>query len=697
MKLQQLASRPNLELAWRRITTGTNLQYKTLYRNLYYVYEVAIEANLRDLRDRILGGTFEPKVPERVYLPKPSGLHRPISLLYIEDQIVLQAFANLAAKKAQKKRKSVQLKIVFSNILQTSDSIFFFRQWQITYNAFQKRIKKLYGSGMRWVADFDLAAFYETISHELLLKTLYPRTSNSDLDWIARCLLTWSSDRLASGHGHGLPQGPLASDFLAECFLLPIDLEFEENSGYVRYVDDVRFLGKTEGDVRKDVIELERHCRERGLIPQAGKFAIKKAEDVQDALGMLPSITDPQYEDGGKSLDENQSKDLLASAIAGNPQRVVDKTRLRYVLYRAEPADSILKIVLQLIPRHPEHCDVFFTYLSRFDYKRSIERLCLGIVANNPYTYVRGEAWHVLAHYRRDTRSLVYYNSEDITNRAIRIAKGSETEGFMEQWGGCHFLCASEEMSGRRYARFVKFQKPLLQSFLAPVLPGGAIRKKELIEMYLGRTAQEPGLSVCPIIHTHRIDPRKIGIQINNLPSQVVNTLRELGVVSAPSKKVDPIAEILRTRYGIIEAKSWHQLLGGEYVHALGLLKQGEAVFDAGRSLWLTCQNGFNQILFCALQLQLKATNHPAAGAIRDRNGQLLDFGVTLDKTRKFSIQFPRIADCFREINDRRNRIPATHPYEKRTGRQSQNLSKSERNRFVGMLQTAYADLAQMM
>ena len=61
MKLQQLASRPNLELAWRRITTGTNLQYKTLYRNLYYVYEVAIEANLRDLRDRILGGTFDRK------------------------------------------------------------------------------------------------------------------------------------------------------------------------------------------------------------------------------------------------------------------------------------------------------------------------------------------------------------------------------------------------------------------------------------------------------------------------------------------------------------------------------------------------------------------------------------------------------------------------------------------------------------
>ena len=652
---------------------------------------------MRDLRDRILGGTFEPKVPERIYLPKPSGLHRPISLLHIEDQIVLQAFANLAAKKTQKKRNSVQLKIVFSNILQESDSIFFFRQWQITYNAFQKRIKKLYGSGMRWVADFDLAAFYETISHELLLKTLYPRTSNSDIDWIALCLRTWSSDRLASRHGHGLPQGPLASDFLAECFLLPIDLEFEENSGYVRYVDDVRFLGKTESDVRKDVIQLERHCRERGLIPQAGKFAIKKAEDVQDALGMLPSIADPQREVGIETLNEKRSKDLLYSAIGGNPRIVVDKTRLRYVLYRAEPADSVLKIVLELIPRHPEHADVFFYYLSRFDYRISIEHLCLDIVDNNPYNYVRGEAWHVLARYRRFTESVVWSEPLHLTDRAIVVAKSGETEGFMEQWGACHFLCVSAEMVEKRYAQFVKYQKPLLQSFLAPILPESAVRDKAIMGMYLRRTAPEPALSICPIMHEHRIDPSTLGIKKSELPSQVANTLRELGVISAPSKRVDPIAEILKARYGIVNMKSWHQLLRGDYLHALGLLRQADAVFDAGKSLWLTCQNGFNQILFCALQFHLHSKGHPAAGRTKDRNGQLLDFGVTLDRTRKFSKQFPRIADCFREMNERRNRLPVTHPYEKSTGRQSEYLNKTERNRFVGMLQITYTELAQMM
>jgi len=123
--MSQLASRPNLKLAWRRITTGGNNQYKRFYRDLYYAYEVALETNLWDLRKRLLGGAFQPCHPERLYVPKASGLHRPLALLNIEGQIVLQAFANLAAKRMQPRRSPLQLKVVFSNVIQKPDSIFF--------------------------------------------------------------------------------------------------------------------------------------------------------------------------------------------------------------------------------------------------------------------------------------------------------------------------------------------------------------------------------------------------------------------------------------------------------------------------------------------------------------------------------------------------------------------------------------------
>lgn len=697
MKLDQIASRPNLELAWRRITTGGNHQYKRFYRSLYYAYEVALKANILDLHQRLRGGSYKPSYPERIYVPKPSGLHRPLTLLNIEDQIVLQAIANLAAKRIQDRRIPLQFSVVFSNILEKPDSIFFFRRWQDTYGAFQEQIRKHYLGGLRWVGEFDLAAFYDTISHKLLLRTLYPRTTNGDLDWIAWCLQTWSSDRAASGHGHGLPQGPLASDFLAECFMLPIDLALQNRRGYMRYVDDVRLFGATEDEIRTYLIELERHCRERGLIPQTGKFAIKRSQNVKDAIGMLPSISDPQQIASSENIDKKQALREFRSTIGGKPYRVTDKTRLRYVLYRAEPDTEILKLVLRLIPRHPEHVDVFFTYLGRFGYRKPIECLCLALVEHNPYPYVRGEAWHVLARYYRESRSITASKPKELTARAITIAKQKEQENFMEQWGACHFLCVSEELTTARHSRFLKYQPPLLQSLVAPVLPKAAFAKGEVVETYLGRTTPEPGLSVCSTLHELGLTPATFGFQVASLPSQVANTLRELGVISAPGPKIDPIAEILNTRYGVLRGTSWHQLFGGEYVHALGILKQAEAAFDSGRSFWLACQNSFNQVVFMALQRHLKATGHVAACTITNKDGQLVDFGVTLDANGPFSKNCPTIGDCFREINTRRNHLPASHPYEKKTAEQSQYLKISERNRFVRKLRTAFADLMVLM
>jgi retron-type reverse transcriptase len=698
MRINQLASKKNLGLAWRRITTGGNYQYKRLYRPVYYAYEVALEKNLQDLRQRLLGGTFEPRHPERIYVPKPSGLHRPLALLNIEDQIVLQAFANLAARRMQKKRTPLQFKVVFSNLLEKPDSIFFFRRWQDTYAAFQRRIKKHYAGGLRWVGDFDLAAFYDTISHELLLRTIYPRTNNHDLDWIAKCLKTWSSDHAASGHGHGLPQGPLASDFLAECFLVPIDVELQKRRGYTRYVDDVRLFGATEDEVRADLIELERHCRERGLIPQTGKFAIKRAQSAQEAMGMLPSISDPQHEGAGKEkIGKKQARSAFLSAIGGKPYRVTDKTRLRFVLYRAESDSYLLKLVLRLIPHHPEYADAFFAYLGRFGYRKPIERLCLNLVASSPYPYVRGEAWHLLAKYSRESRSLTAADPRALTDRAVNIAKDKTQENFVERWGTCHFLCVSEEVTGGHRSRWLRYQAPLLQSLLAPVLPDSAYAKGEVVEAFLRRSTPEPGLSVCSALHERGLTLSTFGLVPAKLLSQVANTLRELGVITAPGARVDPIAEILKSRYRVPRGKSWHTLLGAEYVHALGLLKQAEAAFAGGRSFWLACQNSFNQTVFLALQRHLAATEHPAACTTIDKKGQLVDFGVTLDANGPFSRNCPTIGDCFRDMNARRNHLPQAHPYEKKTTTRSRYLEAQESNQLVARLRTAYADFVNLM
>lgn len=232
MNYGALVSTNNLTLAWRRISTGFNLQYKRFFRDLYLAYEISHEANIRRLRRSLKGG-WRPTPPYRVFLPKPSGLQRPLGFLAIEDQIVLQAVANLFARKIEPRRRNVEKSVVFSNILNKShDSIFFLEDWHKTYRLFEKQCEIHFRDGYRWIADFDLAAFYETISHEMLVRAVFPRGGSRDLcDRIRTWLRCWTGPPGANEMDHGIPQGPLASDFLAECLLLPLDEALKGNCG----------------------------------------------------------------------------------------------------------------------------------------------------------------------------------------------------------------------------------------------------------------------------------------------------------------------------------------------------------------------------------------------------------------------------------------------------------------------------------
>lgn len=693
MNINRLASTSNLKLAWRRITTGGNHQYKRLFRHLYVAYEVALEDNLTDLRRRLVGGNFRPRHPERIYLPKSSGLHRPLTLLYLEDQIVLQAFANLAAKKLYKRRAPLQFRVVFSNILERMDSIFFFKRWQTTYAAFQRRIRKYYDNGLRWVGDFDLAAFYDTVSHELLLHTIYPRTPISgDLEWFRGCLVTWSSETESSRHGHGIPQGPIASDFLAECFLLPIDAALEKSHGYARYVDDVRLFGKTEEDVRATIIQLERRCREHGLIPQTGKFAVKQATSAQDAMGMLPSIADPQRSSGParNELPPPRARSLFFSSLGGKPYRVKDKTRLRYVLYRAEPDAEILKRACTLVPHHPEHADAFFAYIAKFDARKQIIELCLDLIHRNPYAYLRGEAWLVLARHVGVSGSFDARTRNRLIGKAIALARKKRPENFTETLGACHFLAAAENVDGNHHNRWLKAQPPLLQALVADALPDAAFAPGEAADAYLRARAFEPGISICSRVHAMRITLAAFDLKSSALPSQVRNTMVQLGTIRSRRYAVDPISELLQDRYAVSSAPNfWRTLLLREYVYALGLLKQAEAAFNASMSSWLALQNSFQHTIFIAAQRHFAGIGHPATCTLISKNGQLVDYGVMLDANNAFARNCPIVADCFRAMNTRRNNLPVAHPYDKRTAVRSRYLSVRERNRFVHDLRVA--------
>lgn len=694
MRLASIWSRDNLLLAWRRVTTGKNLAYKKYFRQLYYAYEIALPENLRDLHVRLKGGSFSPQQPTRAYMPKPSGLQRPLTLLSVEDQIVLQAIANTFADKCLRRRRKLEHKSVFSNIVQRSpSSIFFLQDWRISYSLFQERVEEYFKAGFRWIAHFDLAAYYDTICHDMLLRTAFPRATDASRDCILNCLKVWSSESPASSHGHGIPQGPIGSAFLAECFLLPVDESLQRQKlRYIRYVDDIRLFGRSENQVRAAAIRMEIQLRERGLIPQGQKHAITYAKTLGDAMGILPSI-EPRG-DGREpqedilSADEGVAK--FRTALSGRPLRIVDKTRARYVLFHANPSRVLLGYVLNLMPRHPEHIDAFVYYLARHSPSRAIARGCSGLMKASPYEYVKGEMWHLLAQMMqpREMRPLI----------PLAVAAAKDRRACLAlKWGALHFLCVAERAGLGSYGKFAKHQdSALLQALLAPMLPDERYAKGDVAEEMLKRTAFEPGIALAEQLVRLRLTPTQLGVNPNSLPSQVRNTLRALGIVSRRSPRVDPVGEVLSNRYSVAGWDGWKRLFGVEYSHSLQLLAIADAAYHMGRSQWLSYQNSFNHSLFLAFQERLQAKSLPGIVKIIDKNGYAIKFGVLVGAGQTFAKTYPTIATAFAAANTRRNKLPGSHPYEQSGGQRTRHLGKKEQAHLAAELSKAYAEIIKI-
>jgi hypothetical protein len=675
MRWESLVSKQNLELAWRRINTGRNLQYKRFFREFYLVYESAADKNISELHRKLISKVWKPRHSIRIYLPKPSGLQRPISLLGIEDQILLQAIANAFARKLRARRQKVELETVFSNKLTEPDnSIFFTERWQITYRAFQNKCLEYFGKGYKWAAHFDLSAYYDTISHDLLIRIISPRNSHPETwDIVSKWLQKWSATETSAMTGHGIPQGPIASDFLSEAFFLPIDDELRKAGfSYIRYVDDIRLFGKTENEVRQIAIMLEQQCRNRGLIPQSKKFEIKQLYSPQDAMGALPSIapTDGKhaFEPG---LNATEAQTILMSAVGGKPLKIKDKSRFRYVMYRA-PADSkFLRIVLMLLPRHPEHIDAFVAYFSNFDRRRSITRSAYKYLENGmPYPYVRGELWHVIAR----------MGNRDELEKALPLARIDARKSkncLVLSWSIMHFFIRCEKEGLARLGRRLASQTPISRALLAPVFPIKEFRSNGQAKALMKGIIEEQ-LAGARELQKRNISLNSLGLRQRDLPSLCRNSLRALGVIRRTRRiQSDWIAEILVRLYGCADIRLWRPLMGGEYEHALQILIEAEARYPGAYSEWLALQDSFNDIVVRQFFKFLKAKGLP--GHLEIIQGKkLVKYGSLILAGSPFDKQYSTEASQLRQIHNRRNQLPGAHPYNEKGGAKNRWLTKKE-------------------
>lgn len=202
-------------------------------------YEKKLDQNIERLLVKLHNGSYVPSPKREVLIPKSNGKTRPIAIACTEDKLVEKVMSNLLTS------------IYENTFLKCS---YGFRPNLSCHHAINQAHKILSSKdGLNYVVEIDLANFFNTVNHRLLMKLVRKRIgSRKVLSLIHRQLVAKveNEEGETSTPNVGTPQGGIVSPILANIFLhYALDEWFGENykmkAQMVRYADDAVFFFKT--------------------------------------------------------------------------------------------------------------------------------------------------------------------------------------------------------------------------------------------------------------------------------------------------------------------------------------------------------------------------------------------------------------------------------------------------------------------
>ena len=241
--LERILATENMELAWKRVRANkgapgvdgiTIEQFPDRFRPLW-----------GDIRASLATGSYLPKPVLRVEIPKPMGGFRPLGIPTVLDRLIQQSIAQI-------------LTPIFDPDF--SESSFGFRPSRSAHDAV-RQLREYLRQGYRIAVDIDLAKFFDTVNHDLLMTLVGRKVRDKRvLALIGKYLRAGVevNGRLEKAR-LGVPQGGPLSPLLANILLDHLDKELEKRGHkFVRYADDFVILVKSQragervmGSVRK--------------------------------------------------------------------------------------------------------------------------------------------------------------------------------------------------------------------------------------------------------------------------------------------------------------------------------------------------------------------------------------------------------------------------------------------------------------
>jgi RNA-directed DNA polymerase len=169
-------------------------------------YGEHLEANLRDLADRLTRGAYRAKPVRRAFIPKADGRLRPLGVPALEDKLVQRAVVEVLSA------------IYEEDFLGFS---YGFRPDRSPHHALDALSAGITTRRVNWVLDADIRSFFDTLSHEWLVRFLEHRIADRR---VVRLIQKWlragvleDGQRIVSEVG--TVQGGSISPLLANLYL----------------------------------------------------------------------------------------------------------------------------------------------------------------------------------------------------------------------------------------------------------------------------------------------------------------------------------------------------------------------------------------------------------------------------------------------------------------------------------------------